>query len=103
MSSSDANLQLVPVVAPKEILSISAASNGAKRGSKITTDPTMGALVVAPEYDLKIRKAIWREIGRIKRRLFLSRFRLKIEYLTLKMRCALLHLLNRLAGHLSNR
>lgn len=82
----------VACLAAKKIIGGGVVTDRGQRRSRFTFDPTTGALVVSPDLDLKIRKALSREVRRIKVSLFLRQFRLKIEYLTLKARCTLLRM-----------
>ena len=76
--------------------------NGPNRAMFPMLDPATGTLVIAPELDLKIRKAISREIGRIKLRLFFRKLLLQAEYLFLKARYLGLCLRYNLTGYFSN-
>ncbi len=61
-------------------------------GSLFLENPATGTLVVDPDLDWKVRRALTREVRFIKFRLLQDRLDLKIEYLALKARCLLLRL-----------
>jgi hypothetical protein len=72
--------------AAKRVLSPPAAANRTQSRLDSVQNPALGALVVAPDHDLIIRKAIMREVRRIKLRLFLRKLSLQIAYFALKAR-----------------
>jgi len=80
----------VAFVAAKKFLRFRATPNSTKTRSNFTFDPATGALVITPNLDLVIRKALMR-VRRIKFRLFLRRRFLQVEYLTLQARSSALH------------
>jgi hypothetical protein len=64
-------------------------------------DPASGALIVSPDLDLKIRKALRNEARRIAYRLYFAQAVLYPEFLWLKCKCALLNLASDFGGKLS--
>ena len=75
--------------APHEVSAVGAPASGVHSRSRFVFDPATGALIVSPELDLKIRRALGREVSRIKRRLFVSRLLLKFNYFALKARLSI--------------
>jgi hypothetical protein len=63
-------------VAGKKLFGRGAAADRSQAGSPFVFDPTTGALIVSPDLDLKIRKAIMGEAGRSTHRLDLAQARL---------------------------
>jgi len=74
--------------ARKDILPAVSAGARKKSGSDFSFDPASGALVVVPDYDFKIRKALQREVRILKRALLFRYFCLQLDYLAFEMRCA---------------
>jgi hypothetical protein len=79
-------------VARKKLFGRGATADRREAGSPFVFDPTTGALIVRPDLDLKIRKAIMREAGRSTHRLDLAQARLYPELLWLKCNSALLEI-----------
>jgi hypothetical protein len=90
-----------------DILVMATARASRQDRTRFTFDPATGALVVTPELDRKIRKALKRAARSIAFRLCLSYPRiylnlslLKVRKLFIKGRIARLHILRFLAGDL---
>lgn len=64
-------------------------------------NPAERALIISPDLDLKIRKALRREARRIAFRLRIRQPFFEISYLALKLRYASLRIIGRLAGSAS--
>jgi len=62
-------------------------------------DPATGALVVSPNLDRKIRKALMREVRRMRYALYLLKARLYLETLWLKGARAVLQMRDHCARH----
>ena len=75
-----------------------ASAKGLQRRSRFTFDPATGALIVTPDLDREIRKAIMRTVRRLKFRLYLRSARLQAIKLKLKIIRALLHFVGYLRG-----
>lgn len=89
-----------PGIAGEDILVVRSASCGPQRGLDAALNPAMGTLVFSPDQDLIIRKTLMREFSRIKRRLFIRRFFLQLDYLASKGRCSVLRGFGYLFGYL---
>jgi len=81
-------------MAPKNV-----ARNRRKDRSLFVLNPTTGALVVRPDLEHKVEKAIMREVQRIKLRLYFQLVRLYFLKLTLKTRGSLLRVRYYLSGY----
>jgi hypothetical protein len=88
----------IAVVAPEKVFGVGPASDRPQRRSLFQHDPATGALVVRPDLDLKIRKALMAEAKRIQHGLLLRYLRLQIAKFALQSRAALLILLSKLGG-----
>jgi len=63
-----------------------------KRRSAFVKDPTTGALIVNPDFDLKIRKSLAREVSRLKFGLYVRFAGLYLSRLALQARLAMTRL-----------
>jgi hypothetical protein len=72
MSNWDRKLRSA-FVASKEIFLPRSSAHRAQSRTRFAFDPTTGALIVDPDLDLKIRKALLGEARSITRRLYLNR------------------------------
>jgi hypothetical protein len=79
-----------------------APANGCKSGSGFAFDPASGALVVSPDLDLKIRKAILAEARSIQLRLYFSLLSLYFRKLTLQVRYTNLRIARNFSSYLSD-
>src|SRR5579862_5811459 len=61
--------------------------NRRQERARLSFDPASRTLIVPPDLDLKIRKALVREVGKIKLCLRIHRARLRLKILLLKARC----------------
>ena len=86
-------------VASKDVLIVTSSASRAQGRSNPALDPAMGTLVVSPDHDMKIRKAIIREVRLIKRRLLFRRLFLQFDYLSAQGRGAVLRGLSYLLGN----
>jgi hypothetical protein len=77
------------------------ARNRPKGDSIFITNPTTGALEVAPEHRDKVAKALTHEARCIVYRLYLAKARTYPEFLWLKAKLMLLEFINKLSGNLS--
>lgn len=66
--------------------------NEVKSGFRFPRDPITGALVITPELDLKIKKAIRRDARLIALRLYLGSFGLEFRILSFEVRRVLLRM-----------
>jgi hypothetical protein len=71
---------------PEKIFPTGSAADGRKNRLRFVFDPATGALIVSPDLDLKIRKAIMGEARRLTYRLYFLQARLYPELLWLKCR-----------------
>jgi hypothetical protein len=86
--------------ASEQIRSSAPSPNTANIGSMPVFDPAVWTLEMSSDLKLKARKAISRELRRIKFRLFLSFLFLYFEKLALKIRCSSLRILRNIARNL---
>jgi hypothetical protein len=78
------------------------AGEGYQCGSRFMLDPATGTLIVGAELDLKIRKAIMREVRRIKFRLYRKRAGLNCQELASQVLGSLLRIAGQCGGYLAN-
>lgn len=88
--------------ATEKVLTISPSANRRESRSRFTFDPATGALIVSPDLDAKICKALRRDARRFQLSLFFRRFRLEGSYLTLQTRLALLRVDSKLFRNFAN-
>jgi hypothetical protein len=88
----------VTIAASEKVLGVCPAPDRGQRRSLFQHDPATGTLIVSPDLDLKIRKALMAEAKRIQHGLFLRYLRLQVEKLALQSRSALLILIIKLRG-----
>src|ERR1039458_6011395 len=86
-------------VAPEKVLIGSSPAYGLKARSSFVFDPATGALIVDPDLDLKIRKAIMGEVRRIKYRLYFKFTRLYLEKFWLDRTSANLKIVGNLTSY----
>src|SRR3546814_7423574 len=70
----------------REMVNFSAAGLGDERRVDALSDPAPGALVITPEIDAKIRKALNRYVRSYKRRLYFYHFQLPLLKLSPKLK-----------------
>jgi hypothetical protein len=87
---------------PEKVFSAGAPADRPQGGSRFMVDPTTGALIVSPELDLKIRKAILREVRRMKLRLYYSLACLYLHKFALESQSALLRVERYLGSYFSD-
>lgn len=101
MSSNRDGKRRFTLAALKKILGVGAPADGTQRRSLFVEDPATGALVVRPEYDLKIQKALRAEAKRIQQRLYLRYLRLQLTKFLLQRRLLFLIARNKLRSVLA--
>jgi hypothetical protein len=94
---------LMPISTLENIFPV-VSRNRIEGGLPTMSHPTVGALIIDADLDLKIRKSIQRKARKIAFRLCFSRallrleiFLLQVSFLPLKLRCDLARYLNKLA------
>lgn len=86
--------------APEQIATIGSGERAQGRPDA-GFNPALRTLVITPDLDLKIRKALKRAARRLAFRALLRYLRFQIEYLALKSRLAVLRVLRKFAGKLA--
>jgi len=86
----------------KEVRMSRAAPDGSQYRSRFVLNPATGALEIPPDLRLKARKAIIREVRRMKLRLYLTQARLYFELLFLKAKSATLSMPGQFSGYCRN-
>lgn len=98
----------MPLIASEEIVAVSPASDGPNVGLCAVCEPAFRTLEMTPDLECKARKAIHRELRRIKLRsrfaiacFRFELFTLKARQLALQARCNLLRYVSKLTlnGH----
>jgi hypothetical protein len=87
-------------VASEKILSAGAPTDGPETGMHFVFNPATGALEIAPQFRRKARKAIMREVGRMKFRLYLTRMSLYLDKFLIEMSCLRLRVSSEFRRHL---
>jgi hypothetical protein len=89
----------MPIIAAKKAF-FAIRQRRSKRSLAFTLDPTTGALIITPDLDLKIRKAILRQVFEIKLRLKIRKAVLRLQILNTQSVCAVYRPFKTILGYL---